>query len=167
MRTTSILTGLAAAALLAGCQTPATGGVASVATVTSRPSAAMTPALHARAFQLVADFAQAHEFGGMVQVGTFIGGCYQAALLRSSVKQPVRDCMVLDTYALRYNNTIDRDVPEAERLPFYQKRYFDQRMGRYGGPAGLTDRDTMAAYLIEGSNAMKVVAKEAGEKQPF
>ena len=138
-----------------------------MATVTSQPSTAMTPALHARAFQLVADFAQAHEFGGMVQVGTFIEECYREAPLRPPVKQRVRDCMVLDTYALRYNNTVDRNVPEEQRLPFYQKRHFDERMGRYGGPAGLIDRDAMAGYLIEGSNAMKVVSKEANEKQPF
>lgn len=106
---------------------------------------------------------QANQFdrdrqqGGMSAVIDDIQRCY-ASTSRPPVDQlGLRQCLVFDWFAFRFNQEANRQMPGIGDLPFFQQQTIGARVGRYGPIAGFVDPAVLGGYIAQGSNTIFAV----------
>ncbi len=117
----------------------------------------VTPAAWAYANALVDRFDADRNQGGMIGVSSDIERCYAGATRPQVDRLKLRTCMVFDTFAVRLNAEVDRTMPGAGYLPYYQTHAAVLRANHYGPLAGFTDPEILSGYVIQGSNTMFAV----------
>ena len=145
---------LAIGALLAGCQAPGVGrGLAG-----APPEALLlrnTPAAWAQATFWADQFDADFNKGGMTGVGADIERCYAMATESAVAVLPLRQCMVFDTFVIRFNAEANRINPGiGDRLAYDRPHAYRLRMTHYAPLAGFTDSDVLAGYMAQGSSSI-------------
>ena len=139
--------------LLAGCQAPGPGSLAAIQQP-APPGVVMTPAAWAQAGRLADRFNAAFHQGGMTEVSSDIEQCYATATRPYVQRLPLRECLILDTFAFRLNKQVERTLTAAGGMAFYEQPAFAGRLGRYGPLAGFTDPEVLGGYVGQGSNTI-------------
>lgn len=145
-----------AALLLTACQAPGTRPPPGAGQAAGQ-NPTMTPAAWAEAGYLVDRFEAARQQGGMTGVSADIQQCYARATRPVVQRLPLRECMVLDTFASRLDAETAKIMPGVGGMPYYQAQTVAARYGRYGPMAGFADPQVLGGYLAQGSNSMFTV----------
>lgn len=144
------------AVLTSGCQAGRPGAGPGYQDASQVPT--MTPAAWAQASRLVDRFETVRQQDGMAGVSEDIERCYATTARPAVPKVALRECLILDTFAVRFNTSANRVLPGVSGLlPYFQRQSVDRRLNRYGVLAGFTDQEVMAGYLLQGSNSMFTV----------
>ena len=93
----------------------------------------------------------------MVAVSANIEECYRAASRPVVQRLPLRECMVLDNFASRLNEQVERQLGGGGLLPYFSNQAQGGRLSRYGPMAGFADPVVLGGYLAQGSNSMFTV----------
>ena len=139
--------------LLTGCQAPGPGSTAAIQQP-APPGVVMTPAALAQGSQLADRFKAAFHQGGMTEVSSDIERCYATATQPYVQRLPLRECLILDTFAFRLNENVERPLTAVGGMPFYEQPAFARRLGRFGPLAGFTDPAVLGGYVGQGSNTI-------------
>lgn len=142
---------VAASGLLSGCQNPVNRQASSAGMMIQPTPAAITlAAVQADQFQ------RDQRRGGMSAVIEDIQRCY-ATTSRAYDRLGLRQCLVFDWFAYRFNQEVNRQMPGLGSLAYFQQRSIEARIGRYGPIAGFTDPAVLGGYLAQGSNTIFAV----------
>lgn len=142
---------LTALAFVSGCQMQQ-GSTQRTYSTNSQPQMTVE-ALGVASFQ-ASEFDRDREFGGMSAVIGHIQRCY-ARMSRPTVSQlGLRQCLVFDWFAYRFNQEVNHQRPGFGDLPFLRQQAVTARVGQYGPLAGFSDPEVLGGYLVQGSDTI-------------
>lgn len=158
MTTRPIIAALAAALVLSGCQTPQQRGPFGTTPLLAR--GIYTQGALGQANRLVDRFEADRQEGGMVAVSADISDCYRTTTRPFVQTIPLRECMILDDFAVKLDRETARRFGVGGGLPFFSIQAFSGRLQSFGGLAGFSDAEVLGGYIGQGASTMFAVLAE-------
>lgn len=164
MTAVPIVAALGAILVLAGCQMPQQprqfGGTSPALRAT------YTQASLQQANRQVDRFEAARSTQGMSGVSADIENCYRNTTRPVLQFVPLRECMIYDTFAVRLDEEVTKQLGLGGGIPFFSKQAFGVRLQRYAAQAGFYEPQVMVGYLRQGADTMFAVVVDRQRSSP-
>ena len=150
-----IVAALGAALVLSACQMPQQRGPLGPTLADAR--SAYPPGYLVQANRLVDRFEADRRQGGMIGVSADIADCYRMTTRPYVQVSALRECMILDNFAVKFDQEMARRYGIGGGIPFFSFTAFSGRLQRFGQRAGFTDGEVLGGYIGQGASTMFAV----------
>lgn len=90
----------------------------------------------------------------MAAVSADISDCYRTTTRPFVQTIPLRECMILDDFAVKLDREMARQFGMGRGLPFFSVQAFSGRLQRFGAMAGFSDGEVLGGYIGQGASTM-------------